>query len=69
MPVVSVLDRTGELREEDQRRLVRFVIQQGDGADVIFAAGTTGEWDRLPAALQRRVVQVCAEEAAKANAG
>jgi dihydrodipicolinate synthase/N-acetylneuraminate lyase len=69
VPVVSVLDRAGELREEDQRRLVRFVIQGGDGADVIFAAGTTGEWDKLPAALQRRVVRVCAEEAAKANAG
>jgi dihydrodipicolinate synthase/N-acetylneuraminate lyase len=36
---------------------------------VIFAAGTTGEWDKLPATLQRRVVRVCAEEAAKANAG
>ncbi len=69
MPVVSVLDRSGELREEDQRRLVRYVIQTGDGADVIFAAGTTGEWDKLPAPLQRRVIQVCAEEAAKANAG
>jgi dihydrodipicolinate synthase/N-acetylneuraminate lyase len=68
VPVVSVLDRSGELREDDQRRLVRWVIQDGDGADVIFAAGTTGEWDRLPAALQRRVVRVCAEEAAKANA-
>ena len=69
VPVVSVLDRSGELREDDQRRLVRFVIQGGNGADVIFAAGTTGEWDRLPAALQRRVVRVCTEEAAKANAG
>jgi dihydrodipicolinate synthase/N-acetylneuraminate lyase len=69
VPVVSVLDRTGELREDDQRRLVRWVIQDGDGADVIFAAGTTGEWDRLPAAVQRRVVRVCAEEVAKANAG
>ena len=68
VPVVSVLDRSGELREEDQRRLVRYVIQGGNGADVIFAAGTTGEWDRLPCELQRRVVRVCAEEAAKNNA-
>jgi dihydrodipicolinate synthase/N-acetylneuraminate lyase len=68
VPVVTVLDRSGELREDDQRRLVRWVIQDGDGADVIFAAGTTGEWDRLPAALQRRVVRISAEEAAKANA-
>jgi len=68
VPVVSVLDRSGELREDDQRRLVRWVIQDGHGADVIFAAGTTGEWDRLPAAVQRRVVRISAEEAAKVNA-
>ena len=68
VPVVTVLERSGELREEDQRRLVRYVIQSGDGADVIFAAGTTGEWDRLPAPLQRRVVRICSEEVAKANA-
>jgi dihydrodipicolinate synthase/N-acetylneuraminate lyase len=67
VPVVSVLDRAGELREEDQRRLVRWVIQDGNGADVIFAAGTTGEWDKLPAAVQRRVVRISTEEVAKAN--
>jgi dihydrodipicolinate synthase/N-acetylneuraminate lyase len=65
---VTVLGRSGELAEDDQRRLVRYVIQDGNGADVIFAAGTTGEWDRLPAALQRRVVRISAEEVAKANA-
>jgi dihydrodipicolinate synthase/N-acetylneuraminate lyase len=69
VPVVSVLDRSGELREDDQRRLVRWVIQDGNGADVIFAAGTTGEWDKLPAAAQRRVVRISSEEVAKANAG
>jgi dihydrodipicolinate synthase/N-acetylneuraminate lyase len=68
VPVVSVLDGSGGLREEDQRRLVRWVIQDGHGADVIFAAGTTGEWDRLPSALQRRIVRISAEEVAKANA-
>jgi dihydrodipicolinate synthase/N-acetylneuraminate lyase len=34
---------------------------------VIFAAGTTGEWDRLPPGLLRRVVRISAEEVAKAN--
>jgi dihydrodipicolinate synthase/N-acetylneuraminate lyase len=67
VPVVTVLERSGALAEEDQRRLVRYVIQGGNGADVIFAAGTTGEWDRVPAALQRRVVRVSVEEVAKAN--
>lgn len=68
VPVVTALDPEGRLAEEDQRALVRHVIQDGYGADVIFAAGTTGEWDRLPARVMQRVVAVCAEEVAKANA-
>ena len=68
VPVVSVLDARGELLEADQRALVRHVIQDGWGADIVFAAGTTGEWDRVPAELVRRVVRVCAEEVKKANA-
>lgn len=68
VPVVTALDAEGRLAEEDQRALVRHVIQDGYGADVIFAAGTTGEWDRLPARVMQRVVQLCAEEVAKANA-
>jgi dihydrodipicolinate synthase/N-acetylneuraminate lyase len=65
--VVSVLDANGALIDEDQRALVRFVIQQGRGADVIFAAGTTGEWDHVSNSVRQRVVQVCAEEVAKVN--
>lgn len=68
VPVVTVLDGNGGLLEGDQRALVRFVIQAGWGADVVFAAGTTGEWDRLPPAVSQRAIQVCTEEVAKANA-
>jgi dihydrodipicolinate synthase/N-acetylneuraminate lyase len=68
VPVVTVLDGEGQLLEAEQRAVVRFVIQEGYGADVIFAAGTTGEWDRLSNAVRQRVVQVCAEEAAKTSA-
>ncbi len=67
VPVITALDARGELREDDQRAVVRHVIQDGWGADIVFAAGTTGEWDRVPAELSRRVVQVCVEEVAKAN--
>jgi dihydrodipicolinate synthase/N-acetylneuraminate lyase len=67
VPVVSVLDEHGGLIEEDQRALVRFVIQDGYGADVIFAAGTTGEWNRVRNAVRQHVIQVCAEEVAKTN--
>lgn len=68
VPVVTVLDPGGSLREDDQRSLVRFVIQSGWGADIVFAVGTTGEWDRLSNPTRQRVIQVCSEEVAKANA-
>ena len=65
MPVITVLDGNGQLLEEDQRALVRFVLQDGYGADVIFAAGTTGEWDRVSKHVNQQVVQICAEEVQK----
>jgi len=69
VPVVTALDPEGGLLESEQRAVVRFVLQDGYGADVVFAAGTTGEWDRLGNALRQRVLQVCTEEVAKANRG
>jgi dihydrodipicolinate synthase/N-acetylneuraminate lyase len=68
VPVVTILGARGELLEDDQRALVRHVIQDGWGADIVFAGGTTGEWDRVAPELTRRVIQVCAEEVRKANA-
>jgi dihydrodipicolinate synthase/N-acetylneuraminate lyase len=68
VPVITVLDESGALVDEDQRAVVRYVVQDGYGADVVFATGTTGEWDRIEPNVQRRVIQICAEEVAKANA-
>lgn len=68
MPVVTALDSAGAFHEADQRALVRFVLQEGYGADVVFAAGTTGEWDRVAASVCRRVIQTSVEEVAKFNA-
>ena len=67
--MITALDEDGGLREEDQRALVRFVVQDGYGADIVFAAGTTGEWDRVTNEVRQRVIQVCSEEVAKCNAG
>jgi len=64
---VTVVDEHGALIESDQRALVRYVIQEGNGADVVFAAGTTGEWDRVTNDVRQRVIEVCAEEVAEAN--
>src|SRR5262245_19930337 len=68
VPVVTVLDDQGELDPEGQRAVVRFVVQEGYGADIVFAAGTTGEWDKVDNDVRQRVVQVSVEEVAKANA-
>jgi len=68
VPVVTVVDDAGRLIESDQRALVRHVVQDGRGADVVFAAGTTGEWDRLANPVRQHVIQVCTEEVAKVNA-
>lgn len=68
VPVVTVVDDAGRLVEADQRAVVRHVIQDGRGADVVFSAGTTGEWDRLENSVRQHVIQVCSEEVAKQNA-
>jgi dihydrodipicolinate synthase/N-acetylneuraminate lyase len=69
VPVVTVIDTGGALLEDDQRSLVRHVVQGGRGADVVFAAGTTGEWDRIHPDVHQRCIQVCVEEVRKLNAG
>ncbi|MCH8133414.1 MAG: dihydrodipicolinate synthase family protein, partial [Myxococcales bacterium] len=62
VPVISVLDDAGQLIESDQRAVVRHVVQDGWGADVVFAVGTTGEWHRLDNRVRQQVIQVCSEE-------
>jgi dihydrodipicolinate synthase/N-acetylneuraminate lyase len=68
VPVVTVLGEDGRLLEDDQRAVVRHVVQDGYGADIVFAVGTTGEWHRLSNAVRQQVIRVCAEEVAKLNA-
>ena len=67
MPVVTILDEEGGLLEEDQRAVVRHVVQEGQGADIIFSAGTTGEWDKVDNETRQAVIRVCAEEVSKLN--
>ena len=69
MPVLTILDEEGGLLEEDQRALVRHVVQDGAGADIVFSAGTTGEWDKVDNDTRQAVIRVCAEEVAKLNLG
>lgn len=67
VPLVTVLDARGRLLEADQRALVRHVIQQGQGANILFYMGTTGEWDRVSGAVRQSVIRVCADEVTLAN--
>jgi dihydrodipicolinate synthase/N-acetylneuraminate lyase len=67
VPVLTILDEEGGLLEEDQRAVVRHVVQEGQGADIVFSAGTTGEWDKIDNDTRQAVIRVCAEEAAKLN--
>ncbi len=62
VPIVTVLDRAGNILEDDQRALVRYAIQEGAGADIIFAAGTTGEWNRMDNTHRQLVARIAVDE-------
>jgi dihydrodipicolinate synthase/N-acetylneuraminate lyase len=62
VPIVTVLDRAGNVLPDEQRALVRYAIQEGAGADIIFAAGTTGEWNRLDNARRQLVARIAVDE-------
>ena len=68
VPVVTILDRTGELLEDEQRAVVRWAVQDGHGANIIFAAGTTGEWDKLDNPRRQQIARVVVDECRRINA-
>ncbi len=68
VPTVTIVDEAGKIIEAEQRQVIRHVMQQGSGADVIFGNGTTGEWNRLTNAERLRLIEITIDEVAKANA-
>lgn len=68
VPTVTIVDDSGQVLADEQRQVIRHVIQKGSGADVIFGNGTTGEWNRLPNAERLRLIEITIDEVAKANA-
>ncbi len=42
--------------------MVRYAIQQGAGANILFAAGTTGEWNRIDQTISQAVARIVVEE-------
>ena len=61
VPIVTILDARGRILEDQQRAVVRFALQNGAGADIIFAAGTTGEWDRIDNSRRQAVTRIAIE--------
>ncbi|MGH7906503.1 MAG: dihydrodipicolinate synthase family protein [Candidatus Binataceae bacterium] len=68
VPIVTVLDRRGEVLEAEQRAVIRYVVQDGAGADIVFAAGTNGEWNRLDNPRRQRVFEIAVEECRRLSA-
>jgi dihydrodipicolinate synthase/N-acetylneuraminate lyase len=62
VPVVTILDGAGNVLEDEQRAVVRWAVQDGAGANIIFAAGTTGEWDRLDNQRRQQIARVVTDE-------
>jgi dihydrodipicolinate synthase/N-acetylneuraminate lyase len=68
VPVVTILDRSGEVLEDEQRAVVRWAVQNGHGANIVFAAGTTGEWDKLDNPRRQQIARVVVDECRRINA-
>src|SRR5258705_7125424 len=68
VPIVTILDAQGRILEDQQRAAVRFALQDGAGADIIFAAGTTGEWDRIDNPRRQQVARIVIDECRRARA-
>ncbi|MGH9798747.1 MAG: dihydrodipicolinate synthase family protein, partial [Blastocatellia bacterium] len=68
IPAVTVVDDSGRVIADQQRRVFRHLVQNGRGADVIFGVGTTGEWNRLTNAERLRVMEIQVDEVRRINA-
>lgn len=67
IPAITVLDAHGRVIEEEQRRVFRYLAQQGDGADILFGAGTTGEWNRVSNSERQQLIWIETDEVARIN--
>ena len=64
-PIVTIMDRNGRVIADEQRAVIRYAAQAGAGANIIFAAGTTGEWNRLDNPRRQTVIRITVEECAR----
>ncbi|MFY9610280.1 MAG: hypothetical protein WAU45_16905, partial [Blastocatellia bacterium] len=67
IPSITVLDAPGRVVEDEQRRLFRYLAQEGLGADIVFGGGTTGEWNRISNAERQRLIWIETGEVGRMN--
>lgn len=67
IPAITALDPNGRMIEDDQRRVFRYLAQQGRGADILFGVGTTGEWNRIGNGERQRLIWIETDEVARIN--
>src|SRR6185369_5479889 len=67
IPAITVLDANGQVIEEEQRRVFRYLAQRGRGADILFGVGTTGEWNRISNGERQRLIWIETDEVARIN--
>jgi len=68
IPIVTVVDRAGNVPEDEQLAVIRYAVQNGHGADIIFAVGTNGEWNRLDNQQRQRVFRIATDECRRLTA-
>ena len=67
IPSITVLDDLGRVIEAEQRRVFRYLVQEGLGADIIFGGGTTGEWNRISNGERQRLIRIETDEVGRIN--
>ena len=67
VPTITVVDDGGRVIAEDQRRITRYVIQDGFGADIVFGNGTTGEWNRITNRERQHVIEITVDDVSNVN--
>ena len=69
VPALNIVDEAGRIIIDQQRQLLRHLVQDGRGTDVIFGVGTTGEWNRLRNPERLRGMEVTIDEVRQISEG
>ncbi len=68
-PCLTVLDSLGRVIEAEERALLRHVVQEGFGCDILFVLGNAGEWSLISNEQRQRLMQLAVGEVRALSAG